>query len=183
MSSNLISDTKAERCILRVPLFLFLFGFAMAKEYYYITPCGVLNITIEQEAVCSCLWADVPVGECLGGKLKQLLDKYFATGKMPCDVPVKPQGTDFQKSVWRTLMQVAAGSTVSYSQLAAMCGRPKAARAVANALHRNPIHVFVPCHRVVGANGSLTGYAAGLERKAFLLELEGAMQSLLRYRD
>lgn len=90
------------------------------------------------------------------------------------DLPLDPQGTAFQQSVWRALLTIPFGNTVTYAALARTAGAVKAVRAVGAAIGRNPISVIVPCHRVLGSDGSLTGYAGGLERKQSLLTLEGA---------
>jgi AraC family transcriptional regulator of adaptative response/methylated-DNA-[protein]-cysteine methyltransferase len=87
-------------------------------------------------------------------------------------IPVDPAGTDFQKSVWRALRDIPAGATVTYSELASRIGRPRSVRAVAAACAANPIAVIVPCHRVIGKDGKLTGYAWGLEKKRLLLGRE-----------
>ena len=89
-------------------------------------------------------------------------------------IPVDPAGTEFQKSVWRALREIPAGATVTYSELAHRIGRPRSVRAVAAACGANPIAVIVPCHRVIGKDGSLTGYAWGIEKKQMLLEREKA---------
>jgi methylated-DNA-[protein]-cysteine S-methyltransferase len=93
---------------------------------------------------------------------------------LPTSLTLDPQGTPFQQKVWLALLQIPAGQTTSYSSLAQRVGSPTAARAVGAAVGRNPLGIIVPCHRVVGSNGSLTGYAGGLARKQFLLSLEGA---------
>jgi methylated-DNA-[protein]-cysteine S-methyltransferase len=98
---------------------------------------------------------------------------YFA-GKPLRVPPVSPSGTPFQQAVWRALLAIPAGTTLSYGELARRVGRPDAVRAVAAAVGRNPVSVIIPCHRVLGADGSLTGYAGGLPRKQALLMLEGA---------
>jgi len=90
------------------------------------------------------------------------------------DLPLAPEGTDFQQQVWAQLRQLAFGRTTHYGALAAALGRPQAARAVGAAVGRNPLWIFVPCHRVIGRDGALTGYAGGLARKQALLTLEGA---------
>lgn len=100
------------------------------------------------------------------------LREYFAGRRREFDLPLAPRGTDFQRAVWEALRAVPYGQTRSYGQIAAAVGRPRACRAVGLANNRNPIAIIVPCHRVVGADGSLTGYAAGLSVKAALLELE-----------
>jgi AraC family transcriptional regulator, regulatory protein of adaptative response / methylated-DNA-[protein]-cysteine methyltransferase len=90
-------------------------------------------------------------------------------------IPLDPKGTDFQKSVWRALREIPVGATVTYSELARRIGRPESVRAVAAACGANPIAVIVPCHRVIGKDGSLTGYAWGIEKKQMLLEREKAL--------
>ncbi|MEV0644584.1 methylated-DNA--[protein]-cysteine S-methyltransferase [Phytomonospora sp. NPDC050363] len=100
------------------------------------------------------------------------LGEYFEGERTAFDVPLRLAGTEFQRKVWRELLEIPAGETRTYGQLAAVLGRPTASRAVGLANGKNPISIIVPCHRVVGANGSLTGYGGGLPRKRFLLELE-----------
>ncbi len=100
------------------------------------------------------------------------LGEYIAGARERFDVPFDPAGTPFQQRVWRALSDIPCGQTVTYSQIATRIGSPRAVRAVGAAIGRNPISVAVPCHRVVGANGSLTGYAGGLSRKRALLDLE-----------
>lgn len=102
------------------------------------------------------------------------LAAYWRDGQTAFTVPLDPSGSDFQRNVWDALQRIEAGRTVSYGALAASLGRGSAVRAVAAAVGRNPLSVIVPCHRVLGADGSLTGYAGGVERKAALLQLEGA---------
>lgn len=99
------------------------------------------------------------------------LERYFAGERPVIDFPLAPEGTEFQKRVWALLREIPYGETVSYGQLAARLGCPSA-RAVGAAVGRNPISLLIPCHRVLGADGSLTGYAGGLERKRRLLALE-----------
>ncbi len=107
------------------------------------------------------------------------IERYF-TGKLTAidSIPVKTGGTDFQQEVWRALRAIPCGSTISYGQLAKQIRRPKAVRAVGLANGSNPIGVVVPCHRVIGADGSLTGYGGGLERKKWLLEHESRVTRL-----
>jgi methylated-DNA-[protein]-cysteine S-methyltransferase len=102
------------------------------------------------------------------------LDQYFAGKSKTFDLPLNLQaGTPFQQSVWMALLGVPAGQTLSYGQLASAIGKPAAVRAVGAAVGRNPVSVVVPCHRIVGSDGALTGYAGGIDRKAALLALEG----------
>lgn len=104
-------------------------------------------------------------------EVRQWLDDYFV-GKRPCNVPrLNPPGTDFQRQVWQKLFSIFYGQTKTYGEIARMVGC-KSAQAVGQAIGRNPIALIIPCHRVVGANGSLGGYAYGLDRKKQLLELE-----------
>ena len=100
------------------------------------------------------------------------LEEYFAGERTTFDIPLAPEGAPFEREVWRALEEIPYGETVSYGEIARRVGQPTAARAVGTANGRNPIAVIVPCHRVIGADGSLTGYGGGLERKRLLLELE-----------
>lgn len=115
--------------------------------------------------------AQGPVSPVLVQAAAQLAE-YFAGQRQSFTIPLAPRGTPFQQEVWRALCAIPYGQTRSYGQLAAALGRPSAARAVGGACRRNPIWLMIPCHRVVGASGSLTGYAGGLERKKALLALE-----------
>ena len=101
------------------------------------------------------------------------LDLYFAGRLREFRVALAPQGTEFQEAVWRRLSAIRCGDTISYGRIAREIGSPQASRAVGAAVGRNPISVIVPCHRVIGENGTLTGYAGGLHRKQALLDIEG----------
>jgi methylated-DNA-[protein]-cysteine S-methyltransferase len=105
---------------------------------------------------------------------REQLAEYFAGERRDFDLPLKPAGTAFQRAVWEALRDIPYGETAGYGELAGRLGRPGAARAVGLANGRNPIAIVVPCHRVIGAAGALTGYGGGLERKRYLLELERA---------
>lgn len=107
---------------------------------------------------------------------KAQLTEYFAGERTAFCLPLAPEGTPFQQTVWKALLRIPYGQTRSYGQIAAEIGNPHGARAVGLANNRNPLPIFVPCHRVVGADGSLTGYAGGLAAKARLLSLEGGSQ-------
>lgn len=122
-------------------------------------------LTSEQDPVLTPLLAET---------VRQL-DEYFAGKRHDFDLPLAPQGTPFQQRVWAALRQIPYGTTASYGQIAAAIGNPKASRAVGMANNRNPIAVIIPCHRVIGADGSLVGYGGGLPIKKQLLELEGAL--------
>jgi len=103
------------------------------------------------------------------------LDQYFAGERTAFDVPLVLDGTAFQRRVWGALQEIPYGTTISYGELAARIGQPRASRAVGLANGRNPVSVIVPCHRVIGADGTLTGYGGGLERKQRLLGLEAGV--------
>lgn len=106
---------------------------------------------------------------------RRQLDEYFSNQRDHFDLPLAPQGTAFQQQVWMKLRDIDYGQTISYRQLAERIGNVKAMRAVGAANGRNPLPIVVPCHRVIGADGSLTGFGGGLPTKQFLLQLEGAL--------
>jgi methylated-DNA-[protein]-cysteine S-methyltransferase len=112
-------------------------------------------------------------------KVSAQLDEYFAGQRARFEVPVAPRGTDFQTSVWQVLKRIPFGVTWSYAQVASELGNPKAMRAVGAANGSNPISIIIPCHRVIGANGSLRGYGGGLPRKRWLLAHEKTELALL----
>lgn len=105
---------------------------------------------------------------------KQQLVEYFNRQRQQFDLPLKPEGTEFQQRVWKQLSKLEYGQLASYKDIAVAIGNPKGNRAVGMANGRNPIAIVVPCHRVIGADGSITGYTGGIEKKAFLLRHEGA---------
>jgi len=116
-----------------------------------------------------------PVRSCESFSIKRRMEAYFAGELTSVDsIAVRSEGTAFQKQVWAELRKTAAGTTLSYGALAKRIGRPGASRAVGLANGSNPIAIVVPCHRVIGSNGALTGYGGGIERKRWLLEHEGA---------
>ncbi len=108
-------------------------------------------------------------------KAHEQLDEYFAGKRHAFDLPLSPAGTEFQLKVWTTLASIPYGETISYAQLATRIGKPSAMRAVGAANGRNPLPIVLPCHRVIGADGALTGFGGGLPTKQFLLKLEGAL--------
>ena len=154
------------------------------------TPVGALQLLVTPSGVVRRLgWFDaesLPAGvevvrarDPLG--VASVLEEYFAGRIQAIDaLAVDGQGTDFQRSVWRALREIPAGSTHTYGQIAARIGNPRASRAVGAANHDNPIGIVVPCHRVIGKNGTLTGYAGGLERKQWLLEHEARYAAPVR---
>lgn len=104
--------------------------------------------------------------------VKNQLFEYFNGERKAFDIPISPEGTLFQQAVWNELCKIPYGKTVTYKDIAKAVGKPKAARAVGNANHNNPIIIVIPCHRVIGSNGSLAGYAYGMEVKQKLLDIE-----------
>lgn len=153
------------------------------------TPVGVLTIAAENDALCHIEfprnshpvsrdgWAPAPRGNgppVLRRARRQLLE-YFAGARQSFDLPLRPRGTPFQLRVWQALAGIPFGATWSYKELARACGNADAMRAVGAANGRNPLPIVLPCHRVIGADGSLTGFGGGLETKAALLRLEGAL--------
>ena len=151
--------------------------------WYVNSMLGTIRLEEENEALCALSFCPdgapelepLPRKVCETPFLQQVeeqLNEYFAGARREFDLPLAPKGTPFQQAVWAELEQIPYGEVRTYGQLAAALGRPKASRAVGGACHCNPIAIIIPCHRVVGANGSLTGYAYGVEMKEYLLELE-----------
>jgi methylated-DNA-[protein]-cysteine S-methyltransferase len=129
------------------------------------------------QAQLSATWTEAPEVAVLREARRQL-DEYFAGERPAFDLPLAPTGTSFQQSVWTALCAIPYGETMSYGALAESIGARHGVRAVGAAVGRNPISIVIPCHRVIGADRSLTGYAGGLPRKQALLELEGAQLGL-----
>ena len=123
-------------------------------------------------------WVEDPSAPALRACREQLA-QYFAGERKAFELPLAAQGSEFQRRVWQEIARVPYGETITYGELAKRAGAPGQARAAGAATGRNPLGVIVPCHRIMGADGSLTGYAGGLERKRGLLELEGALQGSL----
>ncbi len=147
------------------------------------TPIGRLLAVADENAVICLDFADDDMQDehsesPLLLKLEDELNEYFALKRKEFTLPLSPDGTEFQKSVWDTLLKIPYGSTVSYAEEAKMLGSPKAVRAVANANGKNPIAILIPCHRVISSNGTLGGYTGGVWRKEFLLSLENRLTLL-----
>jgi methylated-DNA-[protein]-cysteine S-methyltransferase len=151
--------------------------------YPYQTVLGCFIIAASNEAVTAIRFGDMPdfYRNSLGGDKGQnkltgmaakQIEEYIAGKRKRFELPLLPEGTAFQKLVWRELVKIPYGETRSYRQIASQTGNAAASRAVGMANNKNPIPIIIPCHRVVGSNGSLTGYAGGLELKKHLLELE-----------
>lgn len=158
-------------------------------ETRFESPIGELVITASDSGVTG-VWfpgADVPAFQQDDGReprsgllarAREQLAEYFAKARTTFDLPLDPPGTPFQRRVWSALRAIPYGTTVSYSDLARRLGDVRATRAVGAANGKNPIPIVVPCHRVVGARGELTGFGGGLDRKRWLLEHEGALLML-----
>lgn len=151
--------------------------------WYINSILGAICLEEENEALCGVHFCPdgVPELEALPRKVvetpllqeaEEQLNEYFAGVRRDFDLPLAAKGTAFQHLVWDALLRIPYGEVRTYGQLAAALGRPGASRAVGNACHRNPLCIVIPCHRVIGANGSLTGYAEGLDIKEYLLEME-----------
>lgn len=150
------------------------------KQTIYTSPIGDLLIESDGTAITKLIFMDEPVKvkRSADGLLKQAvhqLDKYFKGELKRFHLPLNPAGTDFQRQVWQQLQQIPHGHSTSYQHLATQLGDVKAIRAVGTANGRNPIAIVIPCHRVIGSDGSLTGYAGGLPRKKWLLQHEGVL--------
>jgi len=151
------------------------------------SPLGPLHIASTDRGLCRISYRDDGWEEALArtfgvrvlqsplNEVRRELDEYFAGSRRTFDLPLDLRVAPFNEAVLRELARVPYGHTDTYGGLAAKAGRPKAARAVGTVMNRNPIPIVLPCHRIVGATGALTGYAGGLERKRILLQLEGAM--------
>ena len=139
------------------------------------TPMGPLTLFAEENCLAALVFGDyggydhLPLFE----ETRRQLEEYFAGTRQNFDLPLNPSGTAFQRRVWRALLDIPYGTAISYRELARRADCPKGYRAVGQANGRNPIPILIPCHRVIGADGTLGGYSAGLDRKRFLLELEG----------
>lgn len=146
----------------------------------YKTPCGIITLIEQNNQITHC---------CFGSNLKlpqntetketpllkkaaQQLSEYFSGQRQQFDLPLAPLGTPFQQAAWQALQSIPYGQTATYKDMAIKIGTPKASRAIGMANNKNPIGIIIPCHRVIGANGKLVGYAGGLDKKQLLLDLE-----------
>ena len=180
----------------RIIIFVLLFAGFMTKNGNILTrrynsPCGDLLLGSLGDRLCLCNWVEEKHPGRVSGRLQAFfgcsfeeafsdvtqeaarqLDEYFRKERKTFDIPLLFAGTEFQVKVWKGLLEIPYGQTVSYSGLASSLGVPRAVRAVANANAANAISIFAPCHRVIGSGGTLAGYGGGVEAKRFLLELE-----------
>jgi len=144
---------------------------------YLQSPLGLMEFKASQQGITQVIFCGAKTTAINGNHItdccKQQLSEYFSGNRQTFDVALDPKGTEFQKLVWKNLSKIPFGKTYSYLDIAKMVDRPKGSQAVGGANGRNPISIIVPCHRVIGSNGSLTGYAGGIERKLWLLNHEG----------
>ena len=158
---------------------------------YYNSPCGELILASTGDELCLCDWNGLPCADrnmrrigrymhadfCVAPsavleETKRQLDEYFAGKRKLFDIQLHPVGTDFQRRVWSALSDIPYGETRSYMEIATRIGHARGVRAVAQAIGANGIGILIPCHRVIGSNSPLTGFAGGLDKKEYLLELE-----------
>ena len=147
------------------------------NHFIYCTPKGRLTIAADNQGITEIHFGvmELPMDyapSALTNRAATEIQEYFAGKRTTFDIPLHPQGTPFQLEVWAELQNIPYGKTVTYADIAALLGKPKSYRAVGSANNKNPIPILIPCHRVIGANGSLTGYASGLKIKKYLLDLE-----------
>ncbi len=164
---------------------------------YYNSPCGEIVLASMGNELCLCDWNEMPCAERNKHRLvkymnavfrvetsdvleqtKKQLDEYFAGTRKAFDIPLHPVGTEFQQQVWNALLEIPYGETRSYKDIALSIANLKGIRAVAQAIGANGISILIPCHRVIGSNHSLTGFAGGIEAKRILLEIEREMSNI-----
>lgn len=163
----------------------------MIRYARFVTPLGTLFATAvggtltgiyfeggRHAPAISSEWSEEPQSAPFAECARQL-DEYLAGRRKSFDLPLAPEGSEFQRRVWSEIARIPYGQTLTYAELAARAGAPGSARAAGAATGRNPLSIVVPCHRVVGSDGSLTGYAGGIARKTRLLEIEGALAGSL----
>ncbi len=164
---------------------------------YYNSPCGEIVLASMGDELCLCDWNEMPCAERNKHRLtkymnavfrvetsdvleqtKKQLDEYFTGTRKAFDIPLHPVGTEFQQQVWNTLLKIPYGETRSYKDIALSIANLKGIRAVAQAIGANGISILIPCHRVIGSNHSLTGFAGGIEAKRILLQIEREMSNI-----
>jgi len=142
------------------------------------TPIGILEVTASVDAIVSVYFVDKAQTVCANDITQQAISQlreYFNGERLSFSLPLSAKGSDFQQQVWQALTTIEYGHTCSYADIASQINNPKGVRAVGLANSKNPMTVIVPCHRVIGKNGNLTGYAGGVDRKAWLLKHEGVL--------
>lgn len=154
------------------------------KQTYFVyqTPLGRITLASDGQALTHLVFGVADLAgtnkpTSLTNRASTEILEYLAGKRTKFDIPLNPQGSDFQRSVWNALLTIPYGQTRTYGEVAAMIGNPRSGRAVGGANNKNPIPLIIPCHRVIGVNGNLVGYAAGLHIKRFLLDLEAKYAS------
>lgn len=157
----------------------------MNRAYYYDTKIGRIGLVEDGEAITHLYFGEIELKDIkieesnlLKEAFKQI-SEYLEGRRKEFSLPLKPFGTEFQLKVWNALREIPYGTTCSYKDIAVKIGNEKACRAVGLANNRNPISIFIPCHRVIGSNGKLVGYGGGLDLKEKLLNLEGATYRMM----
>jgi methylated-DNA-[protein]-cysteine S-methyltransferase len=155
----------------------------LEKICFYQSPIGLLvlgeeddfltRVSFHEEITTPYIMEKTPLLE----EIERQLTEYFQGEKIAFSLPLNPKGTAFQKKVWQALQTIPYGATASYGEIARQIGNAKAARAVGMANNKNPIAIIIPCHRVIGSSGKLVGYGGGMDKKVFLLELEGKKEN------
>ena len=154
------------------------------------SPIGILTLVTDDKSLTQISWENpgiIPVqrdpafeneNHPLLLQAAEELNEYFAGRRQVFSIDVNPAGTEFQKKIWKALLTIPFGKTKTYGEIAALIGNPDAVRAAGGAANKNPVPVIIPCHQVIGADGKLVGFGGGLERKAYLLHLEGKKKTL-----
>ena len=174
----------------------------LIRTRMYESPCGVLMLGAAEEKLCLCDWLKEPHHRQVEYRLQRMmgaefeegttevieqaarqLDEYFSVQRHTFDIPLMLVGTPFQQSVWQSLLTIPYGDVLSYAEVACRIGKPRAVRAVAHAIGANALSLFIPCHRIIGSNHSLMGYAGGQEAKRQLLEIEKGAYILKKCRN
>ena len=154
----------------------------MTNKFYYKSPIGVLEIELKNDIVVGLKVVEScdNISEATGyfAEVAKQLDEYFAGKRTKFELNISPKGTEFQKKVWKKLLKIPYGKTMSYQEIAEAIGNPNVQRAVGSACNKNPILLIIPCHRVLSKTGKLTGFACGLKKKEVLLDLETTIKSL-----
>ncbi len=156
-----------------------------SNYFVYAMPMGRLTIAADEAGICGIDFGEVRREgllrpSALTNATATQLQEYFAGKRRVFEIPLSPHGTEFQLRVWKALQTIPYGQTRTYAEIAELAGSPKGFRAVGMANNKNPLPIVVPCHRVIGADGKLVGYAGGLKIKKYLLELEGIDTSKMK---
>ncbi|MGC9150721.1 MAG: methylated-DNA--[protein]-cysteine S-methyltransferase [Microbacter sp.] len=154
----------------------------------FLSPIGWISIQSENEKLVSVLFSnekpkETPQQDSIALETVKQLQEYFDKKRTHFDLPLNPQGTSFQKKVWKQLALIPCGETISYQEIAQSMGTPKASRAIGYANSKNPFVIIIPCHRVIHADGSIGGYNSGTERKKWLLDHESTLNDSMFFKE